>query len=255
MGRIRRKVRMTFDDLDRKTGLTRDDLPGLGLTMQYTDANGDYTSRRVRILRYYDDRRPTLFCEIEADADETRSFLVERINGLVDADGVVETAETFLARFGIEVDEWIEPPPAPVPAPVPAPKRTKPSETKIGRVSPSTLAYIVKSNARAVADVKPQEPPPQIPSPQEPQEPKPPPPPLTGREWLTLGMIAFFLLFWLAADLRAAFGFLILTTLALVPIALIWPHTSSAKAGRLKAAMFALLRFLIVVAVGLTMAK
>lgn len=149
MGRIRRKVRMTFDDLDRKAGLTRDDLPGLELTMQYTDADGDYTSRPVRILRYYDDRRPTLFCEIEAD--ETRSFLVERINGLVDADGVVETAETFLARFGIH--PAVEPPAA---APVPAPKRTTPDKTKVGKVSPATVAYITASNSRVGAKAAPQ---------------------------------------------------------------------------------------------------
>lgn len=152
MRRRKNNALVAFADLDETPDMDERHLTDLSVILEYVDGDGAATTRQVRIIRYYDDRKPLLWCWC-ALRDDARSFLVERIEGVIDADGVVETAEKFLSRFGIDVDAGGAAPPAPdpVPAPAPAVKRTKPSETKAGRVSAATLAYVAESNRRTAA--------------------------------------------------------------------------------------------------------
>lgn len=149
MGRRQQAALAAFADLDERPGSGPDDLADLSVILEYVDGEGAATTREVRIIRYYDDRKPLLWCWC-ALREDARSFLVERIHGVIDADGVVETAETFLARFGVH------PVAEPAAAATPAPVRAAPDKTKLGPVSPAMAAYIAESNSRAVTDITPQ---------------------------------------------------------------------------------------------------
>lgn len=93
--------RISFDDLAARRGaLTADDLIGLELALEYTDANDERTRRKVRVIRYYDDRKPTLYCYCHKRRDE-RSFLIERIDAVIDSDGVVLAPAAFSSLFGL----------------------------------------------------------------------------------------------------------------------------------------------------------
>lgn len=95
--------RVSFDDLAERRGmLTADDLIGLELTLEYTDVNGEQTRRKVRVIRYYDDRKPTLYCYCYKRRDE-RSFLLERIGAIIDQNGEVLSAGEFFRLFGLVV--------------------------------------------------------------------------------------------------------------------------------------------------------
>lgn len=100
MARTRAR-RVSFDDLaERRGALTADDLIGLELTLEYTDVNSEQTRRKVRIIRYYDDRKPTLYCYCHKRRDE-RSFLIERIDAVIDNDGVVLAQAAFSSLFAL----------------------------------------------------------------------------------------------------------------------------------------------------------
>lgn len=98
-----RARRASFDDLAiRRGALTADDLIGLELTLEYTDANSERTKRKVHIIRYYDDRKPTLYCYCHKRREE-RSFLIERIGAVIDSDGVALAPYEFSSLFGLHV--------------------------------------------------------------------------------------------------------------------------------------------------------
>ncbi len=259
MAKKKGRGRIAFTDLDERDGdLARDDLEGLLVTLDYTDSDGVRTRRRVKLLRYYDDRKPTLFafCEMRND---TRSFLVERIGSVIDADGVAEDAEDFLARFDI----W---PDLPVPETVP-PKRTAttPAQPMYAvQTANSAASRGLAALAAAEAEAKASAPPetaarasfgsfwrkpakaPTVPEPDAPQEPEVPPlvadeptakakpdlpplEPLSARAWTYMAMTVLAVLFLFTSGVRAMFGFLVVFALALMPVSLIWPGIMAPK--------------------------
>lgn len=216
--RRRRKGRVSFDTLDELGPLSPRDLEGVEVTIRYRDGEGDETMRRVRMLRYYDDRVPTLYamCLLR---QAPRSFLVERIEDVIDADGVTESPSFFLARFGIfpaaPTAPDVEEPLAPA---VPAPLRTAPRGA--GRAA-ERLDEDEKGRTF-------------FPTPGG-DTANPPPAAPAGRSTsglAVLGLIAvaaFGGLFLITGGLKALFGFLSLMALALLPLGLIWPGLLGAQ--------------------------
>lgn len=93
-----RTVKTSFDTLSARRGsLTPSDLAGLELTLEYTDVYDQRTTRTVRILRWEGD---SLLCHCYMRRDQ-RSFRFDRINAVIDGDGVVKSAAEFFGLFGV----------------------------------------------------------------------------------------------------------------------------------------------------------
>lgn len=180
------------------------DLEGQRVTIEYTDADGDRTTRPVKIIRYYDDRKPTLYCHCGL-RDDARSFLVERIAAVIDGDGVVETAEEFLAHFGIHPD------------------------------IPSATA---KSHAQATAEIR------QV---RETSKRR------GLRFWFAL-CVAMIAVPMAATDVKALFGFLLIVSFALMPMALFIPRIIAPDIGPLKAGAIAAMICFAVLILGFSVA-
>lgn len=144
MARTRAR-RVSFDGLAARRGaLTADDLIGLELALEYTDANGEQTRRKVRVIRYYDDRKPTLYCYCHKRRDE-RSFLIDRIGAVIDSDGVVLMPYEFSSLFGLY-------------ATVPCPSQ-RPDESGTANATASKgLASLAKTEAKLARGVATQNP-------------------------------------------------------------------------------------------------
>lgn len=212
-----------------------EDVNGVLVTLEYKDTNGERTTRPVRVLRYYDDRKPTLYahCGLRGAA---RSFLVERIESVIDADGVVETPYEFLARFGI-FPEVASEPVVPPPLPPPLPRGSEPAAP-----SPAVVAAVVAHNASVATPI---------------DTPPPTPTPTNGEVAAGCLVIVTPILavaFLVTGGANAMFGFLSLASLLLVLIAAVWPkimYPNTEKPSRLKAAGIAFAIFLLIVVVGM----
>lgn len=183
-------------------GLTARDLEGQRVTIEYTDGDGDRTTRPVRIIRYYDDRKPTLYCHCGL-RNEARSFLVERIDAMIDGDGVVETAEAFLSRFGIRPN---------------IPAVTEGLAQAAGTTGGFTKLATAEAEIRQVREA-------------------------TSRRgirfWFALCLATIVVPVAAAGDLKALFGFLLIVSFALMPIALFIPRIIAPDIGPLKAGAIA----------------
>lgn len=91
--------RVSFDDLASRRGLTVGDLVGLELTLEYTDADKQKSTRAVRVLQLQGD---TLFCRCHWRRAE-RNFRIDRINAVIDQNGEVLNAAEFFGLFGVAV--------------------------------------------------------------------------------------------------------------------------------------------------------
>jgi hypothetical protein len=158
-------------------------LAGSRLILTYVDANGAKTTRGVRVIRYQDDVSPALYCFCEMRKGE-RTFLLERIEEVVDEDGVVEEPQDFFARFGIEV-----------PAPLEVPATSRKDTTSMA------------AEARTARDE---------------QEVKRPGR-VGARGMLAIAVALFGALLLASGGPAPLFGFLSLVGIVLIPLAAIWP--------------------------------
>ncbi|WP_372395155.1 hypothetical protein ABMY26_06250 (plasmid) [Azospirillum sp. HJ39] len=93
------KKRVSFDDLASRRGLAVMDLIGLEMTLEYTDAENNKSTRQVRVLHFQGD---TLLCRCHWRRAE-RSFRIDRISSVIDKDGEVLSAADFFRLFGVAI--------------------------------------------------------------------------------------------------------------------------------------------------------
>lgn len=88
-------------------GPADDDLCGTTFAIEYTDAGGRESTRRITLkkLRQTGDGRTYLVCLCH-ECGETRTFRFDRIRSVIDLDGVVHEPDTF---FGVELRSPIAP--------------------------------------------------------------------------------------------------------------------------------------------------
>lgn len=240
MARTRAR-RVSFDDLATRRGaLTADDLIGLELTLEYTDADGVRTRRKVRIIRYYDDRKPTLYCYCHKRRDE-RSFLAERIGAVIDSDGVVLMPSEFFRLFGV----WV-----PVIQAVNKDHAANATAAKgFGALATAETAVEAKPKP---AVIKPTEANPVTAKLVETKPGQHRDGRISGRSVAAAIVTIFGIALLVSGRPAALFGFLSLVAAVLVPIAAIWPAIILPRSrSRLKAVLWAMVLLCAIIMVGI----
>lgn len=225
MAKRSRSPVVSFDTLDQTGPLAPADLVGMQITIEYADADGTSTTRAITVRNVHDDGRATkieAYCHLRR---APRTFVADRICSIVDADGVVELAGTFLRRFGLTVA-----PPAATPGRPPHPPAGAGTEP------------VQRGAAWAAAEAG--------------AAPIRRPRPVGARGWLALGVAALALLFLAGGGADAMFGFLSLAGMTLVPVAAVWPRLlRPVSGGRLKAVGTAIAMLIAIVLIGVAVTR